>query len=417
MACLKTAAGLDYETNISHTVEIQAYDTDGDTDEIVVEVSVTNENDETPTFIHNPLAAITVGENTARGAVLGNSYEANDPDGFAITYSLSGNNAKSFMISDSGVLMTLESIDYDRAVPCVSNVCNIVVEANDGAEALTMPVAITITPAEDSVSTLRVTKANPVPGTNMGVASTALAGTKTSYNANVPERPGDIPNISYVPSKVEGSVEPAGPVNFVKTEWANWGTILRIEVTSQSPAEASVCGNGNQCVVVNVNSDSADDTLKLEAYRMNTPAGAVSNENKFVAAFMLVEVDDDATNVKDSLGNDIPQYKHGTGVPRLKVDEEDEIEIEFGNLRSSIDVENEPPEIDNFSPAHEMAFDDADVDYAFTITDAHSGLPEPQDLPDLDGDDEYMPVVALISRTQCETHLNTATIDHRRYLR
>ena len=32
---LKTNAGLDYETNTSHTVEIQAYDTDGDTDEIV----------------------------------------------------------------------------------------------------------------------------------------------------------------------------------------------------------------------------------------------------------------------------------------------------------------------------------------------------------------------------------------------
>ena len=35
---LRTAAGLDYETQTEHTVEIQAYDTDGDTDEIVITV-------------------------------------------------------------------------------------------------------------------------------------------------------------------------------------------------------------------------------------------------------------------------------------------------------------------------------------------------------------------------------------------
>ena len=34
-------------------------------------------------------------------------------------------------------------------------------------------------------------------------------------------------------------------------------------------------------------------------------------------------------------------------VPRLQADEEDEIEIEFRNLRADIDVENEPPEISN----------------------------------------------------------------------
>ena len=45
---LRTAAGLDYETQTQHTVEIQAYDTDGDTDEIVITVDVSNVNDEAP---------------------------------------------------------------------------------------------------------------------------------------------------------------------------------------------------------------------------------------------------------------------------------------------------------------------------------------------------------------------------------
>ena len=28
----------------------------------------------------------------------------------------------------------------------------------------------------------------------------------------------------------------SAPVNFVETDWANWGTILRIEVTAESPS-------------------------------------------------------------------------------------------------------------------------------------------------------------------------------------
>ena len=47
---LNTAAGLDYETQTSHTVEIQAFDTDGDTDEIVITIDVTNANDNSPVF-------------------------------------------------------------------------------------------------------------------------------------------------------------------------------------------------------------------------------------------------------------------------------------------------------------------------------------------------------------------------------
>ena len=187
-------------------------------------------------------------------------------------------------------------------------------------------------------------------------------------------------------------------MNFVATEWGNWGTVLRIAVTSESP-DAN-CGNGNQCVIVDINSDSADDALKLQAYR------SADQENKFVAAVMLVETTDEATP-----GDDAVYTHNGGGVPAIRVDEEDEIEVEFGNLRDSIDVENEAPEIGNFAPEHESAFSDADVDYTFTVTDAHSGIPEPEDLPDVDGDDNYTPAVALISRSQCETVADGTTPD------
>ena len=400
---LTLVAKLDYEAAQSHTVEIQAFDDDGDTDEVVLTIDVLNVNDEPPVFDATPRLTIPVPENTPRGIVLAN-YSATDGDGDTVKYSLDGANKKSFKIdAATGDLMTLESLDYDRAdTPCPVVGCVVTIIATDGLfnakigtgdSAIEPSVKITLSPVEDSVSTLDVSKANPVPGTTMGDADTALGNTKMSESALVPERPTDpkLPNAD------------GAPLNFVETDWASWGTVLRIEVTAQSPDLN--CGGGNECVVISLNSDSADDTLKLQAYRMDTPAGAASNENKFVAAVMLVELDGDATDKKTSSGDDIPVYAHTDGtVARLQVDEEDEIEIEFYNLRGDVEVENEAPEISNFAPEHESAFDDSDVEYTFTVTDSHSGLPEPEDLPDADGDDAYMPAVALISKGgQCET--------------
>ena len=415
------AAGknLDYEVQAVYEVNIEVEDSDRDTgatDTLDLTVTLNNLNDNDPVVSGD--SRTLIGENAPRDTLLA-TYKGSDADGdidgdgTVVSYSLRGTHSKSFRIVETGQdtnddrwqgeLRTLESLDYDSSTPCPALTgCDVTVVASDGEREATIEVDIIIVNAEDSVSTLDVRKANPVPGTSMGAASTALAGTKVSMNADVPERPGDLPNTYVMDGKVK--VEASSPMNFVETGWANWGTVLRIEVTSQSPADARVCGNGNQCVVISINSDSADDTLKLEAYRMDTPAGATSNENKFVAAVMLVEFDMDRTDVKDSAGNEMPVYAHPDGTAaRLQVDEEDEIEIEFGNLRGSVDVENEAPEIANFAPEHEAAFNDADVEYTFTVTDSHSGLPEPEDLPDVDGDDEYTPVVALISKGQCET--------------
>ena len=393
------SATLDYDTDdynkeTGYRVHIEVQDNEGLSDTLAVDVKLENVNDNEPAFAADAATRVQVAENTPRGIVIGN-YPATDDDGDIVTYSLSGTNGKSFAISETGDLMTLESLDYDSGTPCDASLgCSINVVASDnreGSDDATLPVTITVGQVEDSVSTLSVSKANPVPGTTKGNPMSALANTKTTKSSAVPERPAGLP-----------ATYGGAPMNFVETDWANWGTVLRIEVISQSP-DAN-CGSGNECVVISVNSDSADDTLKLQAYRMDTPAGAASNENKFVAAVMLVELDGEATNVKDASKNDIPVYAHTDGsVARLQVDEEDEIEIEFGNLRGDVDVENEAPEISNFAPEHEAAFDDADVDYTFTVTDTHSGLPEPEDLPDADGDDAYMPAVALISKGQCET--------------
>ena len=445
---LTIAKGLDYETQQVHLVEINVTDTSEATAEIQLTVNVTDVNDNRPAWNGALQPRQSTAENTARGVVLGN-YGATDADSDgtdAVTYSLGGTDGKAFWIFNpgddidgdgaadddqytAGDLMTLESLDTDSATPC--SPCNITVIAADPNTAdwprkglnladTSQPVQITILGEEDSISTPHITKANPVPGVGMGLPRTALAGTKVK--SGVPgapeERPSDIPAISYtvVEGKQQVTVYPAGPVNFVETEWANWGTVLRIEVTAESPdanCGVPVGGNNNQCVELIVKSDSADDVIHLAAYRSGT------QENRYVAAVMLVELEAHASNYELNSGGDeirTPIYKHqrernyvasaaasdpDLQVPRLQADEEDEIEIEFHNLRTDIDVENEPPEISNLAPEHEAAFDDSDVDYTFSVTDDNSGLPEPEDLPDANGDEDYTPVVGLVSDRQC----------------
>ena len=427
---VKSGVILDFEdAGYDPRVHVEANDPDGLNATLLLTVNLSNVNDNDPAFIVTPATSLSVPENTARAFVLAN-YSASDADGDSVSYSLSGTDAKSFTISGTGNLMTLESLDADRQVPCGADGCAVTVVASDGERSVSASVRVSVTAIEDSVSTLGVTKANPVPGTESGDPMSALAGTKSGgdeYLWNLLDCAGMLDLVdstdratyckmwdglsTAAKAKVSAALTseapaespyslPASygsaPVNFVETEWANWGTILRIEVTAESPAVG--CGNGNQCVVIDVNSDSADTSIKLQAYRSG------SQENKFVAALMLVELDSEATD------SDSAVFAHSDdSVARLKVDEEDEIEIEFGNLRGSIEIENENPEISNFAPEHEAAFSDPDVDYTFRVMDDNSGLPEAEDLPDVDGDDAYTPVVALISKGQCETVANDSS--------
>ena len=210
---------------------------------------------------------------------------------------------------------------------------------------------------EDSVSTLSVSKANPVPGV---------------YQSNP-----------------EHALDDLRPDNFMETDWANWGTILRIVVRSESPDPD--CGTGLDCVSIRLESDEAGNEQVLKAMR----SGEQGIE--YLAPVMLVESEADIGETVAVTGAN-GQVRH---VHLLAVNEEDEVEIVFDNLRRSVDVENGPPEFTYFQPDHGSTFDDQDVDFYITVQDAESGLPEPEDLPDRDGDHDYTPVAALVHDSQC----------------
>ena len=275
-----------------------------------------------------------------------------DLSGVNLVFSIAGTDSGKYRIEPiTGELFTAQWIDYETDA-----IDMFTVVVSGGVHRATLDVTVNIEDVEDSVSTLSVSKANPVPGV---------------YQGN-PEH-----------------VLDAFPYGFVETEWANWNTILRIEVTSESPE--SDCGTGLDCVRLHVEADGSEDEQELVAIRTGAQG------HKYVAAVKLVESEAEGGETTEVIGED------GTArlVQVLQVGEDDEVEIEFGNLRGTVEVENEPPEFDYFDPEHGSTLDDQDVDFVFAVTDANSGLPEPEDLPDIDGDGDYTPVAALVHGSQC----------------
>ena len=270
-----------------------------------------------------------------------------------LVFSIAGTDSGKYRIEPiTGELFTAQWIDYETDA-----IDMFTVVVSGGAHRASLDVTVNIEDVEDSVSTLSVSKANPVPGV---------------YQGN-PEHALDDPR----------------PDNFVETDWANWGTILRIVVRSESPE--SDCGTGLDCVRLNVAADGSEDEQELVAMRTG------ARGHKFLAAVKLVETEAAGGETIEVIGAD------GTArlVQVLQVGEDDEVEIEFDNLRGSVDVENGPPEFTYFQPDHGSTFDDQDVDFYITVQDAESGLPEPEDLPDRDGDHDYTPVAALVHDSQC----------------
>ena len=300
---------------------------------------------------------ISVWENTAIGTSIATYWVETSTGtvapGEEFTFNLEGDDAGKYSIDPhTGDLSTAAWLDFETDVSDT-----IFVFASSETAGAGLKVTVNVVDVEDSVSTLRVSKANPVPGIGRG--------------------------------NPEHALDDAPPLNFVDTEWARWGTILRFEIRSESPDPD--CGTGLDCVRIRLESDEAEAVQELEAIR--------SGERgiRYVAGVMLVGAEGD-TDVRVNItgfGGRVRQ------VNLLEVDEEDEVEIIFGRLRSVVDVENEPPEFDDLEIEQGLDFERVDVEFTFDVTDAHSGMPEPEDLPDLDEDEDYTPVTALVHNSQC----------------
>ena len=121
---LQTKAALDKEEKDIYMVTVTATDPSGLSATVNVTIKVTNV-DENPEIMRAPDANVapefasattsrTVAEDMVAGGDVGNPVAANDANGDALTYALSGTDAASFDIDpDTGQLMTKVALDYE----------------------------------------------------------------------------------------------------------------------------------------------------------------------------------------------------------------------------------------------------------------------------------------------------------------
>ena len=315
-----------------------------------------SQNDQTSDAISvSGPSVLSVHENTGIGTFV-DTYRvivspAADLSGVNLVFGIEGTDSGKYMIDPmTGELFTAQWIDYETDA-----IDMFTVVVSGGVHRATLDVTVNIEDVEDSVSTLRVSKANPVPGV---------------YRGNPEHVLDDFPH------------------GFVATEWANWGTILRIVARRESPDPD--CGTGLDCVRIRFESDKFGDEKDVEAMRSG------EHGNEYVAAVMLTGSESEEGETVEITGanGEVRQ------VQVLAVHEMDEVAIAFDNVRVAVDVENTPPEIRDLEFEQDLEFERADVEFTFEVTDAHS-LPEPEDLPDTDGDHKYMPVVGLVHDSQC----------------
>ncbi|MBB3980193.1 hypothetical protein GGQ64_005445, partial [Rhizobium azooxidifex] len=107
---LQLAKAVDYETAKSHAVTVVAKDASGNATSKALSIKVTNV-DEAPTALS--LSKTTVAETAKAGTTIG-KLSAKDPEGGAVTYSLSSNPGGLFKLSGN-TLQLAKGVDYEKA--------------------------------------------------------------------------------------------------------------------------------------------------------------------------------------------------------------------------------------------------------------------------------------------------------------
>ena len=128
-----------------YDIIVTASDGTNSTDQAVA-ITVTNENDNTPSFTSNAAVSVAEKQTEAYTAV------ATDADGDDLSYNLSGTDAALFMINAmTGEVRFRESPDFENPGDADGdNVYDIVVTASDGTNSAERAVAITVTNENDN---------------------------------------------------------------------------------------------------------------------------------------------------------------------------------------------------------------------------------------------------------------------------
>ena len=143
---IKTKSGVtyDHETVPTYPVTVTATDNHGDSDTIAVTITVTDANDP-PTVTGD--STVSYAENRTDTVA---TYTASDPEGTSITWSLSGDDAEDFVISE-GVLTFGATPNFEDAADAnTDNMYLVTVEASDGSVKGTLDVTVTVTGVKEA---------------------------------------------------------------------------------------------------------------------------------------------------------------------------------------------------------------------------------------------------------------------------
>lgn len=105
---LKSGAVIDYELKNSYSIPISASDDNGNTAQQIVTFNVTNINEAPILSDISPLTSVT------EGTVSLFQVTATDPEGLTVSYSLSGQDAGSFVLSSTGELSFASQSDFEN---------------------------------------------------------------------------------------------------------------------------------------------------------------------------------------------------------------------------------------------------------------------------------------------------------------
>ena len=165
-------------TVYTFTLTVTDKDGESDSDDMTVTVPGAAVENRAPSFTEGGTATRAVAENSAAGVSVGAAVSATDPDGDALTYSLSGTDSASLGInSETGQLLTIDGVTYDYETQASYSVT---VEAAD-PEGASATIAVTVNlddvnevPAfNDGGTATREVAENSAAGVSVGAAVTA----------------------------------------------------------------------------------------------------------------------------------------------------------------------------------------------------------------------------------------------------
>ena len=148
---IKTAEKLDYETKDMYMVVVTATDPSGATDTINVMIGVTDEDDKTVVTIVDEMSGKIDYEEGGTAPVA--TLSAMDQDGDAIDWSLAGDDAGKFKISDDGVLEFKDSPNYEGPADAdKNNLYLVTVNASETSDPLDLEITVTDKDEDGKVS-------------------------------------------------------------------------------------------------------------------------------------------------------------------------------------------------------------------------------------------------------------------------